>query len=161
MSDRDTFDQLVLNSAYPMLIVTATAGRRAGCLVGFATQASIQPKRLLVLISKANLTFRVAREAEHLAVHFLGTADHPLATLFGEETGDEVDKFDRCDWMTGPEGTTVLPTTAGWAVGRIRERFDCGDHMGHLLDVVTAHASGPYCPLTSLDVTEMEPGHPA
>jgi hypothetical protein len=29
-------------------------------------------------------------------------ADGELAELFGGETGDEVDKFDRCEWRPGP-----------------------------------------------------------
>src|SRR5581483_8280772 len=55
----------------PMVIVTAAApdGRRSGCLVGFFTQCSIHPPRLLPCISKANHTFEVARAAPVLAVH--------------------------------------------------------------------------------------------
>ena len=42
--DQAAFDRLVNRLDYPMLVVTAEAdGERAGCLVGFATQCSIQP----------------------------------------------------------------------------------------------------------------------
>ena len=40
------------------LVVTAAAGDdREGCLVGFATQASIDPPRILVCLSVENATF--------------------------------------------------------------------------------------------------------
>src|SRR3982750_801842 len=68
--------ELIDELDYPMLIVTAAAGgQRAGCLVGFATQCSIDPPRMLVCVSKANHTYRVAVDADVLAVHFLRRDD--------------------------------------------------------------------------------------
>ena len=43
MSADATFNSLVGDLDYPMFIVTACAdGERSGCLIGFATQASIE-----------------------------------------------------------------------------------------------------------------------
>ena len=57
---------------YPMFVVTARRdGDHAGCLVGFATQVSIEPARFLVGLSVANHTYDVARDATTLAVHLL------------------------------------------------------------------------------------------
>ena len=101
----DAFEQLMAKLDYPMLLVTAAAGgKRAGCLVGFYTQTSIDPQRLLVGLSDKNFTTRVAAEADVLCVHLLLRENRELAELFGGETGDEVDKFARCDWHEGPEG---------------------------------------------------------
>lgn len=144
-----------------MFIVTATAGERSGCLVGFASQASITPPRFAVLISKANHTCRVAAEADALAVHFLSQENLDLATLFGEETGDRVDKFSRCRWSTGPLGTTVLPDAMGWVAGRILERFDAGDHVIHLIDTEASHIHAAGRPLQFQQVRDLQPGHPA
>ncbi|GAA2770776.1 hypothetical protein GCM10019017_11360 [Streptomyces showdoensis] len=56
----------------PMYVVTAASpGGRGGCLVGFASQCSIDPPRFVVWLSTANHTYRVARAAEHLTVHLL------------------------------------------------------------------------------------------
>ena len=99
MTDIDTFTDR-LNP--DMCVVTASAGgRRAGCLVGFFCQCSIQPARFAVWISKANHTFGVAIGAERVAVHFLTESDRPLAELFGGETEDRVDKFAECNWRPG------------------------------------------------------------
>lgn len=68
----DTFDALVGSLDYPMFIVTATAGdEREGCLVGFATQSSIDPPRFVVCLSKNNRTYRMAKDADSVAVHMV------------------------------------------------------------------------------------------
>ena len=98
-----TFDALVGDLDYPMFIVTVCAdGEPSGCLVGFATQASIDPSRFLVCLSHVNHTCRVGRDAELLGVHFVPEEHAELAELFGGETGDEVDKFARCEWRPAP-----------------------------------------------------------
>ena len=98
-----TFNSLVGDLDYPMFIVTACAdGERSGCLIGFATQASIDPSRFLVCLSHKNRTYRVAQGAELLGVHFVPEEQAELAELFGGETGDEVDKFARVRVGAGP-----------------------------------------------------------
>ena len=157
------FDDLVATLDYPMLVVTAaSAGERAGCLVGFATQCSIDPARLLVCLSVQNRTYRVARTADTLVVHFLSAADRDLARLFGEETGDEVDKFAQCEWAAGPGGAPVLQAGRGWVAGRVLDRIDLGDHVGFLLEVGDASAPGAAAAqLGFQQVVDLEAGHPA
>ncbi|MBF6220047.1 MULTISPECIES: flavin reductase family protein [Nocardia] len=129
------FDAVVAAADYPVLLVTVQAeGRRAGCLVGFATQVSIEPRRFLIGLSKKNHTYRVAQRADRLAVHVLSSEQLSLARLFGGETGDDIDKFVHCDWHSGPGGIPVLSTVPSWFSARIRERYDFGDHAGLLLE---------------------------
>src|SRR5687768_11913294 len=105
----DAFEQLMARLDYPMLLVTASSGgRRGGCLVGFYTLTSIHPQRLLIGLSDKNFTTRVAADADVLCVHLLLRENLDLAELFGGETGDEVDKFERCEWHEGPEGVPVV-----------------------------------------------------
>src|SRR3954462_7266627 len=94
----ETFQRLVAQLDYPMFIATVAAdGERSGCLIGFATQSSIHPPRFLAGISDKNRTFRVARRADAMAIHLVPENANELANLFGGETGDEIDKFERCD----------------------------------------------------------------
>lgn len=160
---QQVFDQLVAGLDYPVFVVTAaTSEERSGCLVGFVTQASIAPPRLMVFISKANHTFPVACASDHLVVHFLTEADRDVARLFGEETGDEVDKLAKVVWDPGPGGVPVLRRCRGWVAGRVLQRVDAGDHVGHLLDPVDAAAAGPDGrQLSFQDVRRLDPGHPA
>lgn len=148
---------------YPMLVVTTAAdGLQAGCLVGFTTQVSISPARFLVGLSEKNHTFRLAARATHLVVHVLGPEHRAVAELFGEQTGDETDKFARCSWRPGPGGAPILDGVAGWFSGRILERLPMGDHIGVLLEPgagqVLASGSGV---LTLSDVRGLHPGHEA
>ncbi len=158
----DDFERLVAGLDYPMYVVTtAVDGERAGCLVGFATQASIDPPRLLVLVSKANETYRVASRAPVLVVHYLGVYNHQLAELFGEESGDWTDKFDRCAWEEGPSGVPVLAGVRGWVAGRVLDRLDTGDHVAHLLEPIDAGFGDAGPPLMLQQVRDLDPGHPA
>src|SRR5687767_11256612 len=103
--DPDTFDQLMRELDPAMLIVTAASGNEVGgCLVGFATQASISPPLFALMLSERNRTYRIARAARCLAVHVLDSEQRALAELFGGETGDETDKLEQVDWSPGPEG---------------------------------------------------------
>jgi flavin reductase (DIM6/NTAB) family NADH-FMN oxidoreductase RutF len=154
--------ELVSDLDYPMFIVTATNGReRAGCLVGFATQCSINPPRFLVCLSDKNRTFRVAREADVVVVHLVPAEADALAQLFGSQTGDEVDKFARCAWHEGPEGTPVLDECGNWFAGRILERVPAGDHCALLLEPFDAHSDGDQRAFTFHRAKRMEPGHEA
>jgi flavin reductase (DIM6/NTAB) family NADH-FMN oxidoreductase RutF len=105
--------------------------------MGFATQASLDPPRFLACVSRDNHTYGVARAAEFVVVH--ACPDEPdlaLARLFGEETGDEIDKFARSEWHDGPEGQPVLEGAPAWFVGRVLDRLALGDHVGLLLEPV-------------------------
>jgi flavin reductase (DIM6/NTAB) family NADH-FMN oxidoreductase RutF len=124
---RAAFNALVGHLEYPMFIVTARAGGEPlGCLVGFATQTSIDPPRFLVCLSQANRTYRLGRDSEHLGVHCVPADAGDLAELFGGETADEVDKFTRVAWHEGPGGVPILDRCRNWFVGRVVARGPAG-----------------------------------
>ena len=75
-----------------------------------------------------------------LGVHCVPADAPALAELFGGETGDEVDKFARCEWHDGPEGVPILDACANWFVGRVLNRIAAGDHDLFLLEPVAASA---------------------
>src|SRR3982074_567379 len=104
----------IMASLDPALVVVTTAGadERSGCLVGFHAQSSIDPHRYCIWLSKANYTYRVALRASHLGVHFLTADDLELAELFGEFTGDTSDKFIGLNVSSGPGGIPVLDDVA-------------------------------------------------
>lgn len=163
---RAAFHALTAVLDYPMFVVTCEAeGERGGCLVGFATQCSIDPPRYLVCISDSNHTAGVARRSSHLAVHVLTAGAERIAKLFGSETGDEVDKFARCDWRPGPGGAPLLADCPNWFVGRAIGRHETGDHTAYVLDLVDAavDVERPHAVrlLTYQDVRDVTPGHEA
>ncbi|MFH8715848.1 flavin reductase family protein [Streptomyces zaomyceticus] len=149
----------------PMYVVTAASGgERAGCLVGFASQCSIDPPRFIVWLSVANHTYHVARTAEFLTVHLLHQNERASAELFGEETGDRIDKFARVAWRPGEAGSPILEQLSTWFTGRIEGRIEGGDHVGFLLAPVAVcpRAEGPAPVLLRYrELRGLEPGHPA
>ena len=158
MSIKDA-QRLLAHLDYPMFIVTARDGRElAGCLIGFATQTSIHPPRMLVCLSRENRTIRVARRSPALAVHLVPADRLDLAELFGGETGDDVDKFLLCAWDEGPQGLPIIRGCPGWLVGEVLERHEMGDHVGHLLDPVDGSMTGDEG-LSFHRARVIEPGH--
>ncbi|MFF2554797.1 flavin reductase family protein [Nocardia sp. NPDC058058] len=156
------FDAVVAQSDYPMWVVTTVAdGQRSGCLVGFASQASIEPRRFLVCLSKANDTYRVAGGATHVAVHLLTADALAIAELFGTETGPEIDKFEHCEWYEGPHRLPILAAASAWFAGKIMHRSDFGDHEGLLVSPDAAGASRHGAAVLRYgDVANLKPGHP-
>ncbi|MGW0658266.1 flavin reductase family protein [Streptodolium elevatio] len=168
------FEQFADVLDYPMLVVTAVhpgTGERSGCLVGFASQCSLDPARFLVCLSVVNHTHRIAVASPVLAVHALEAGQSDLAALFGEQTGDHIDKFDRCRWEPGPADVPLLTDCRVRFAGTVVERLDnLGDHTGFVLaptdadpapDTDDGSASRDRSPLMFSDVRNLHPGHPA
>lgn len=157
-------DRLMSRLDYPVFVVTTVDrdnGERAGCLVGFTTQCSIDPVRFVVCLSVVNHTCQVARRAEVLAVHRLGKEHRDLAELFGSTTGDDIDKFAHCRWVPGPDGVPLLTDASGWFAGTILDRFDLGDHIGVLVSPTAIEMNADQQPLMFSSVRNLAPGHPA
>lgn len=171
--DAEAFDGLVARMDPAMIVVTVAAegagGEVDGCLVGFHSQSSIDPRRYVVWLSVQNRTYRLASElaTTHLAVHLLSPSDRDLAERFGGTTADdpEVDKLADLPWSPGPGGAPLLHALPERFVGRILERIRIagGDHMAFVLEPVLAEvrpgAAEP--PLRLARATEIDPGHEA
>lgn len=157
-----TFFELAGGLDYPLFIVTAAEGQqREGCVIGFATQSSFEPARFLAGLSRMNRTFRLALTTDALAVHLVPADREDLAELFGGETGDETDKFERCSWHAGPRGLPILDDCPSWFAGTIEARLNLGDHVGFLLDPIKAqYAAGDEILFFRAVKDDIEPGHP-
>jgi flavin reductase (DIM6/NTAB) family NADH-FMN oxidoreductase RutF len=159
-SESSDFERLMAQLDYSLFIVTAASVQeRSGCLVGFASQVSIHPPRFLVGLSVKNRTYRVASGTDVLVVHFVPEQAEDLALLFGGETGDEIDKFARCEWRAGPGGAPVLAELEDWFAGRVLDRLPFGDHCGFLLEPIEGEAHRSGSPLTFRRAKWIEPGH--
>jgi flavin reductase (DIM6/NTAB) family NADH-FMN oxidoreductase RutF len=158
-----SFDDLVAALDSAMVVVTVAAdGERDGCLVGFHSQASIDPPTYAVWLSTANRTTALADRARHLAVHLLSRDQHDLAALFGGETGDEVDKLARVPWSAGPDGVPLLDPCPYRFVGTVVDRLDAGgDHRCVLLRPQEVHLGAEVAPLRLSQVGDIDAGHPA
>ena len=160
--DPSAIDRWVGEIDYPMYIVTAAArGEPAGCLVGFSTQCSIDPVRFLVCLSDKNRTYRIARDAFVVAMHLVPSTAEDLVALFGSETGDEIDKFERCNWHEGPEGVPILDNCPNWFAGRVLDRLPVGDHLALLLQPIDGGANDDPSQFDFHRAKRFAPGHEA
>jgi flavin reductase (DIM6/NTAB) family NADH-FMN oxidoreductase RutF len=156
------FDTIMAAMDPPLVVVTTAAdGERAGCLVGFHTQSSIDPQRFCLWLSKANHTCRVGIRATHFAVHFLATDDLDLAERFGSLTSDRTDKFAGLSLTTAIGGVPVL---AGFPRYLIAERValldEGSDHVCISTAPVTTQLDGArFSPLRLSAAAHLEPGH--
>jgi flavin reductase (DIM6/NTAB) family NADH-FMN oxidoreductase RutF len=146
---------------YPLFVVTAADGAEvSGCLAGFVTQSSMDPVQFLVCISKVNHTYGTANRSSGLALHLLGSDQHDMASLFGERTGDTVDKFDRVEWSPGATGAPILADCAAWVEGRIIDRMSGGDHEAFLITIDQGGAGAHEGQFMLHNASEFDPGHP-
>jgi len=155
-------DQFVSRLDYPVFVVTTIERggvERDGCVVGFLTQCSIDPLRFLVCLSVQNRTYRLAQQADRLAVHLVGDRQRDLVELFGGTTGDEVDKFAHCSWLPGPGGVPLLADASGWFVGDILDRVELGDHVGFVLSPTAGQVTDDQSPVMLSAVRDLTPGH--
>lgn len=157
----DRFDAVIaaLNPAM-VIVTTVSGGERAGCLVGFHSQCSIEPLRYVVWLSKANRTYEVALGAELLALHVVTGTNHALAELFGGATGDEVDKFGLCAWHEGPSGLPILDEAGGHLLLRRLALIDTdNDHVGFVCEPIDGIEPEDRRLIRLTDVADVDPGH--
>lgn len=164
--DRDAFDSdafdVVVASVDPALVVvtTAVATERAGCLVGFHAQSSIDPRRYTVWLSKANHTYRLALRSTHLGIHFLAGQNLSLAERFGTLSGDTTDKFAGLDVGSGPGDVPVLlECPHRFVVRRVALLDEGGDHVCVVTELIEAHGGSRLDPLRLSDASGLQPGH--
>jgi len=157
------FDTVVERTDTALIVVTVGAAeQRAGCVVGFHTQCSIDPVRYAVWLSKANHTYRVALFATHLALHFPEVGDRALVELFGGTSGDDIDKFAHCGWAPGPGGVPLLTDCATRLVLRRTTLWDDGsDHVCIVGEPVAADVAPGFAPLRLADAADVDAGHAA
>jgi flavin reductase (DIM6/NTAB) family NADH-FMN oxidoreductase RutF len=159
----EDFDAFVARLDGALLVVTAaTEEERAGCIVGFHTQCSIDPPRYAVWLSKANFTYRVALFTTHLALHMVDAGDRMLLQLFGGTSGDRTEKFALVDWAPGPGGVPLLTQCPSRVVLERTTVLDHGgDHVCFVGTPVDAGFSPDVEPMRLADAADVEAGHEA
>ena len=158
---KDAFDRLMASTDPPLIVVTTVAeDERAGCLVGFHAQSSIDPQHYCVWLSKANHTYRVALRAKHFAVHFLTAADLPVAERFGTLSGEDTDKFAGLDVDVDEHGVPlVLACPNRISLERIAMLDDGSDHVCLTTRVSSAEGRPSFEPLRVSNAAHLTPGH--
>ena len=161
MGDTAAFDALADHLDYPMFVVGAAAGDDAdACLIGFATQCSIDPVRFAAFLSKQNHTYELARRASVLIVHRLRADQHDVAEHFGGTSEkDDPSKLAEWRWHPGPDGAPIIDD-CDWFAGRVESTFDAGDHVAFVLTPFEGECRGE-TQLGYQQARDIEAGEPA
>ena len=158
----DSIDAIAELADYPLYVVTTSVSDRvSGCLAGFVTQCSIRPLRFIVCVSKANVTYGIAERSKSLALHLLGSDQGDVASLFGEVSGHEAEKFAKVEWSRGVTGAPVLADCAAWVEGSIINRMSSGDHEAFLMSVTDGGVGNHTGRFMLHDAGDFEAGQPA
>ena len=130
----------------PIVALTARDGPRAGGLIAStAVAAALAPElpRVVVQLSKANLTHDLALRSGAFAVHLLPAAPDPalrrsleLFRTLGLRSGRDGDKLAGVAFRTGRTGAPILEDALAWAEARIVGTLDGGGSTIVLADVV-------------------------
>ncbi|MBM6589184.1 flavin reductase family protein [Brevibacterium sp. RIT 803] len=158
--DEESFDNLMVSADAGLIVVTTAAeGERAGCLVGFHSQASMSPQQYGFWLSKANHTYQVSLRSTHFAVHFLTAEDLAMAQRFGARSGEDTDKFRGLDVHLTEQGVPVLSALPNRViVERITMLDDGGDHVAITARVISSETSGPFAPLRLSHIGDLPAG---
>jgi flavin reductase (DIM6/NTAB) family NADH-FMN oxidoreductase RutF len=159
--EKNRFDRIVATVDGPMIVVTTASQEHvAGCLVGFHTQSSIDPRRYTLWLSKANHTYRVGLRASAFALHFLDSADLDLAERFGTTTGERADKFAGLAWTEGLGGAPLLERCPNRVEAeRVAILDDGSDHVCVTTSPIRASGDGKFTALRLSAVAHLQASH--
>jgi flavin reductase (DIM6/NTAB) family NADH-FMN oxidoreductase RutF len=162
MQGPDSIDAITELANYPLYVVTTSiADKVSGCLAGFVTQSSIKPLRFIVCVSKVNHTFSIAERSKSMALHLLGSDQADVASLFGEVSGHEAEKFAQVDWALGITQAPILAECAAWVEGSILNRMSAGDHEAFLMSAADGGRGTHKGRLMLQDAASLKAGQPA
>jgi flavin reductase (DIM6/NTAB) family NADH-FMN oxidoreductase RutF len=91
----------------------------------------------------------------------LGSDQRDVAALFGEESGDRIDKFAHVRWSPGATGAPLLAECATFVEGPIINRFSGGDHEGVVIAVSGGGLGTHEGRFMLSDASALDAGHPA
>ena len=140
MIDAATFRSTLGRFATGVTVVTArdTSGRDHGMTVSAFCSVSLDPPRVLCCVERSADMYPVIAGASQFAVNILTTAQEAISRRFAEERDD---RFDGLGYTRGVTGCVLLDDILAYLECSVASRFDGGDHMIVLGDVIAAGAA--------------------
>lgn len=114
------------------------------------TQASFDPPLLAIAVRKDSRSQKMIHESGVVALSFLAAAQKPVAQKFFKDAPFAADGVHGLRYLRGRTGAPYFPDLAGAVECEVRHRWEGGDHVLYVLEVVEAHEgahAGP--PLTT------------
>ncbi len=134
-------DQKIMHAlSYGLFVLSARQGEKDnGCIINTAIQVTAAPNRIVMAVSKDNLTHDMARDSGQFTLSVLSEeADFALFQRFGYQSGREADKFAGLEDIAR-DGNGVRYLTrqvSAWLSCQVVSATDLGTHTLFLADVL-------------------------
>jgi flavin reductase (DIM6/NTAB) family NADH-FMN oxidoreductase RutF len=141
-------------------IVTAAHNHnRGGMVATFVNQASIVPDmpRVMAGVAKTHETCALIEGSAAFALHLVDESQIDLVWRFGLQSSRDVDKFANLKYETAVTGSPVLGHAVAWLDCRVEGRFDIGDRIVFLAEVVGGKLLRDERPLSLRRLVESAP----
>jgi len=140
MIDAATFRSTLGRFATGVTVLTARdeTGRDHGMTVSAFCSVSLEPPRVLCCVERSADMHPVIARATHFAINILTSAQEPISRRFAEELDD---RFDGLGYTRGVTGCVLLDDILAWVECAVASRFDGGDHLIVLGDVIAGAAA--------------------
>ena len=120
-------------------IITTVApdGRLLGVTINSFNSLSLEPPLVLFSLARSLMSFNGFEGARHFAVNVLGRHQKILANHFATRT---INKFANLEFVTGETGCPLIPGAVVYFECETRARYDGGDHMIFVGEVLRLEA---------------------
>ena len=121
------------------IISSAAACKQNGFIANTVFQVTAEPPQLAISCNKNNYSATIIAESGFFSVSVLREEVDPrLFGMFGFRTGEDTDKFDGVEFITGAAGTPIVTKDAiAWFECELQQSVDLGSHIlfiGKVLD---------------------------
>ena len=140
MIDAATFRSTLGRFATGVTILTARddSGRDHGMTVSAFCSVSLDPPRVLCCVERSADMFPVITKAQRFAINILATAQEAISRRFAEERDD---RFDGLGYTRGVTECVLLDDILAYLECEVAARYDGGEHLIVLGDVIAAAAA--------------------
>lgn len=135
-------------------------GKKSGCIINTAAQATSEPARVLLTMLKTNNTTSVIREKGSLAISIL-SINTPMDVIqnFGYQSSRDVDKFKNTEHITDPNGNPYLKNDAiAYLSLKVSQTIDLDSHFLFICDVSEAEVLSEELPMTYAEYRNRKSG---
>jgi flavin reductase (DIM6/NTAB) family NADH-FMN oxidoreductase RutF len=125
----------------PVYSISSRHGVEANMnIISYVTPVSMQPKRMLCCIYKGTKTLELVEKNPVFILQLLDDAQHNLVRLLGKQSGFNTNKMHllrKRNLLEEWQGFPVLKQALAVLELKAINRFDGGDHIGFICDVLS------------------------
>ncbi len=125
--------------SYGLYVVSSRLNDKLNGYISNAVfQVTAEPAQFAVCCSKNNYTAELINKSKILSISVLKKeASSQLISIFGYQSGKDIDKFANIKFKTGSTGTPILlEDTIAWFECRVVQTFDVGTHILFTTEIV-------------------------